>query len=352
MRPASGSAARLVFKSIYRSCACNWRRNVVLLVATTLIYPLPFHAIKAANVSRLATRMQETAFLSETASLQAQGSSNGWINFGHGREVVAPVAGPTELQNEFESNPAAPLSLAAADLDGDGVPDLVSGFGTAGGRGILAVYRGNVDSIYPNTAAARQRRLDGTFTDSPFLSPARLFEVPSAPDFLEMGNFEGDRHLDAVASAIGSNILYVMVGDGSGGLGPASPIALPGTVTAMASGDVNRADGLKDLVVAIDSDSGPELLVFEGPLGALKSTPEAIPIPATASSLGIGHLDDDFQADIAVTAGQDLLIVHGRDRMLSLDQTARQAVAPPTISRVHFKSALRSVTVGKFSADG
>src|SRR5215471_12072245 len=217
MRPASGSAARLVFKSIYRSCARNWRRNVVLLVATTLIYPLPFHAIKAANVSRLATRMQETAFLSETASLQAQGSSNGWINFGDGREVVAPVTGAAELQNEFASSPAAPLVLAAADLDEDGVPDLVSGFRTAEGKGILAVYRGNIDSIYPNTAAARQRRLDGTFTDSPFLSPARLFEVPSAPDFLEMGNFEGDRRQYAVAATRGGNVLYIMDGDGNGG---------------------------------------------------------------------------------------------------------------------------------------
>src|SRR5215470_5457215 len=100
MRPVSGSAARLVFKNVYRSCARNWRRNVVLLVATTLIYPLPSHAIKAANMSRLATRTQETAaLLSETASLQAQGKSNGWINFGDGREVVAPVAGPAELQN-------------------------------------------------------------------------------------------------------------------------------------------------------------------------------------------------------------------------------------------------------------
>jgi hypothetical protein len=303
-------------------------------------------------VSRPAIGQQDRAALSETSSLRAEGNSNGWINFADGREVVAAVAGPAELHNAFASSPAAPLALAAADLDEDGVPDLISGFSAAGGKGILAVYRGNVDSIYPNTPAARQRKLDGSFTDSPFLSPARLFEVPSAPDFLEMGNFEGDRHQDAVAATRGGNVLYVMDGDGSGGLRPATQIALPGTVTAMASGDVNRADGLKDLVVAIDSDSGPELLVFEGPLGAVRSTPEPISLPTRASSLGIGDLDNDFQTDIAVTAGRDLLIVHGRDRMLSLDQTARQAVAPAVISRVHFKTALQSVTVGRFSADG
>src|SRR5215831_5480522 len=134
MRPASGSAARLVFKSLYRSCARNWRRNIGLLIATTLICPFPLRAIKAAPSIPRPAIQQDRATLSETTSLRTEGNSNGWINFSDGREVVASVTGPSDLQNEFASSPAAPLAVAAADLDEDGVPDLVSGFRTSGGR--------------------------------------------------------------------------------------------------------------------------------------------------------------------------------------------------------------------------
>ncbi|MBM4461609.1 MAG: hypothetical protein FJ011_28275 [Chloroflexi bacterium] len=62
-----------------------------------------------------------------------------------------------------------PLSLAAADFDRDGVPDLAAGYASSpdeGGRmgaGILTLRRGNVDAIYP-TAPRRSstRRRPGT----------------------------------------------------------------------------------------------------------------------------------------------------------------------------------------------
>lgn len=353
MKSAPGSRARFLFAGSYRGCARNWQRKLGVLIAATLLYPFPFVRTNAASsMPRHTTRSEDRPVLSEYPTVQAKGNGNPWISVGDGHELVTGYTGSTEVKNQFASDQLRPLSLAAADLDEDGVPDLVSGLATSDGKGIVAVYPGNVDAIYPNAPAARQRKLDGTFTDAPFLSPARLYDLPSAPDFLETGNFEGTKHMVVVAATRGSNLLSVMDGDGSGDLGAVSQIALPGPVTAMASGDVNRADGLKDIVVAIGGDGGPELLVFEGSEGALKSTPEAIPIPAEATSVGIGHLDDDFQADIAVTAGRDLIVVHGRDRMLSLDEATRRAVPPPAVSMVHFNSSLRSLTLGKFSADG
>ncbi|HWX40640.1 MAG TPA: hypothetical protein VN345_05770, partial [Blastocatellia bacterium] len=353
MKSAPGSRARFLFAGSYRGCARNWRRKLGVLIAATLLYPFPFVRTNAASsMPRHTTRSEDRPVLSEYPTVQAKGNGNPWISLGDGHELVTGYTGSTEVKNQFASDQLRPLSLAAADLDEDGVPDLVSGLATSDGKGIVAVYPGNVDAIYPNAPAARQRKLDGTFTDAPFLSPARLYDLPSAPDFLETGNFEGTKHMVVVTATRGSNLLSVMDGDGSGALGAVSQIALPGPVTAMASGDVNRADGLKDLVVAIEGDAGPELLVFEAPQGALKSTPEAIPISARATSLGIGHLDDDFQADIAATAGQDLIVVHGRDRLLYMDRDAQRSVAPPRTSVVHTESSLRSVTIGKLSPDG
>jgi hypothetical protein len=377
MKASRSAATRVLCLRVCRILGHNWRRNLGLLIAPALIFPGALRAIKAsshgqqpaaglqlmagpgpafstqsASARQAAGAQHDMAALGGPVTVHARGTGNPRISFDDGRQLLTSFTGAAGLQDDLASRGSRPLALASADLDEDGVPDLLSGFATADGRGIIAVYPGNVDSIYPNSPEARRRKLDGTFTNAPFLSPARLFGLPSAPDFLETGNFEGTHRLGVVAATSGSNILYVMDGDGSGGLGTASEIALPGRVTAMASGDVNRADGLKDIVLALDCDTGPELLVFEGPEGALKSTPEAIPIPAMASSLGIGHLDDDFLADIAVTSGHDLMMIHGRDRMLYLDQTARSAVAPARISNIHFKSAPQWVTVGKFSPDG
>src|SRR5580692_2334478 len=47
-----------------------------------------------------------------------------------------------------------PLALASADFDGDGVPDLVSGFST-GKAGKIVIHRGNVNALWPYGAALR-----------------------------------------------------------------------------------------------------------------------------------------------------------------------------------------------------
>ena len=101
-----------------------------------------------------------------------------------------------------------------------------------------------------------------------------------------------------------SKTLYLFSGDGHGNFGTAKQIDLPGRATAITSGDINRADGLTDLVVAVAGDDGPKVLVFEGPEGALKSNPEIFSLPAEAASLVIGRFDEDVFADFVAAAGQ------------------------------------------------
>ena len=84
---------------------------------------------------------------------------------------------------------ARPVSLAAADFDADGVPDLLAGYATGEG-GKLVLHRGNVDALYPHTPEARARKLAGQFTAAPFLPGTRTFAVPAAPDFLERVGIE------------------------------------------------------------------------------------------------------------------------------------------------------------------
>ncbi|MFY9556768.1 MAG: VCBS repeat-containing protein, partial [Blastocatellia bacterium] len=188
------------------------------------------------------------AVLSERVSVQAAGRGNPWINLSDGHELITSYRGAQPLIAALERNEARGLSLAAGDFDEDGMPDLVTGYSGPNG-GIVTLLRGNVDSIYPNAPEAKQRKLEGTFTGAPFLSPAFVFGVPEEADFIGAGDFDGDSHLDVVAAARRSNRLYLMSGDGRGGLLQAKQIDLRGAVTTMLAGEINRSDGLDDVVV-------------------------------------------------------------------------------------------------------
>src|SRR5215470_5317815 len=97
------------------------------------------------------------AVMGDQVTVQAAGRGLPWINLSDGREVVAAHTGPADLCQVLEDNQAAPLAMASADLDEDGVPDLVCGYRAQKG-GIITVHRGNVDSLYPNTPEATARR--------------------------------------------------------------------------------------------------------------------------------------------------------------------------------------------------
>ncbi len=305
-----------------------------------------------ARVSRASTSKQEfqLARMSDEISVLAAGRGSPRINLSDGREVITPYSGPAELTQILERNEARPLSLCSADFDEDGVPDLISGYAGPNG-GIITLLRGNVDSIYPNAPEAKQRKTEGTLTDAPFLSPAFVFGVPEAADFIGAGDFDGDGHRDVVTAARGSNKLCLMSGDGKGGLRETKRIDLSGGVTAMVVGEINRRDGLDDVVLGVSGKRGPEVLVFEGPEGALRANPESFELPAEASSLALGQLDESNGMDLAIAAGHDLIIVHGRDRKQSLDLEAQAKVPQATIEKRSFPFVIRSISAGQFTGN-
>jgi hypothetical protein len=139
-------------------------------------------------------------------TVHAAGRGNPWINLSDGRAVLTGYSGATDLPQVLEQNLARPRALASADFDEDGAPDLIGTYAGPGG-GIITLHRGNVDSIYPNAPEAQQRKANGTYTDSPFLSPAHAFGVPEAADFVGTGDFDADSHWDVVAAARGGNAL-------------------------------------------------------------------------------------------------------------------------------------------------
>lgn len=286
--------------------------------------------------------------------LHTVGRGHPWLNLSDGMALATAYTGQYALKRAMAAGTADPLSLATADFDEDGVPDLVVGYGEPLG---LAMHRGNVDAIYPNALEAQERKANGTGSTAPFLSPARTFALPVAPDFLGAGDFDNDGHRDVVAATRGGMSLTLLPGDGEGGFGAPEIISLPGEVTALTVGDVNRRDGLADVVVGVVDLSGfskPDrsgVVVFEGPEGALRAEPEVLDAPAEVTGLAIGQLDDHYAMDLAVAAGQELLIIQGRDRKLSLDSESRASIPPATVTRHSLPFESVALALGNFAKE-
>ena len=204
---------------------------------------------------------------------------------------------------------AVPLALASADLDEDGTADLVAAY-RAGGAGVVVVHRGDPAALYPNEPAFRRRA--AAPGAAPFFPPGAPLAVAVAPAFLAAGDFDADGHADLVVADGAEAALWLLAGDGRGGLGARRRVGLPGRVTALAAAEVGRRDGLPDLVVATAAAGGRDarLSVLGGGRGALRASPESLGLPAPATALAVGNLDDDYRRDVAVAAGRALWIVH------------------------------------------
>lgn len=176
-----------------------------------------------------------------------------YLNLSEGKKVIS------RYRTAFGAGEARARSTAAADFDEDGMPDLAAGLALSEGGGSITIHRGNVRALWPYGP------LGGTEPPA-FLPDVRVFALPEAPDFLAAGDFDADGHWDLVAAHAGSASLWFLKGDGHGGFAEAERIALPGKVTAMTSGEINRADGLTDLMVALTGDTGAQVLVFESPI--------------------------------------------------------------------------------------
>src|SRR5438128_2703936 len=322
-------------------------------ILTVCLLPFLVHAVgetKSPKTQLADNQPGELARLSADVSVRAAGRGNPSISLSDGHDLLTSYIGPNELRQALEQNLAKPRSLATADFDEDGVPDLVSGY-SYNGQGIVTLLRGNVDAIYPNAPEAQQRKANGTFTTAPFLSPARVFDAPVGAEFIGAGEFDADGHWDVVIGSRARNALYLFSGNCRGDLSLTKEISLPGVVTAMTTGEIDRRDGLTDIVVGIDGQDEPKVMVFEGPEGALRAEPEVFDMPAQVAALALGQLDNEYTMDLAVSAGDELVIVHGRDRKLSLDETERAKVSPALVTQRKFPSNIASLVLGNFTGD-
>lgn len=285
-----------------------------------------------------------------TATVHSAGRGYPWINFREVRSLATPLDDPEWGRAALSTGSIRPLSLASEDFDEDGIPDLICGVTGTGGNKII-LYRGNADAIYPDTPEARRRKADGTFSGAPFLSHPEVFATPEAPELLGAGDFDGDGHRDVVAAARGGKVLHFLPGDGHGILGEAELVPLPGRITAFVTGEVNRPDGLADIVLGIEEESGARVLVFESAGGAIKQDPSVFAMPGEPTAITLGRVAGDARSDIFVAAGFDLMVIRRDEGKRSPDQSQAAEVAQAVVTRRSFPFFITSLAIGDFSGD-
>jgi FG-GAP-like repeat len=216
--------------------------------------------------------------------------------------VVAPLV----------AGQAQPLAMISADVDGDGIADLLVGYSTPNG-GAIAEYRGNLDAFAPQSDASFQAIGRGQFP-SPFLPDAQAFAIPVRPDFVATGDFTGQGRLDLVVASRGGSTLYIFNGDGKGSFTPGPTISLTGGVTSLGTGFLGKSLPFTDLIVGVSSSKQSFLAVYAGSSQGLAPL-SAFPLKAPATSINFGEFGD-IGPDAAFLSGGQVVLLHSSSMQL------------------------------------
>jgi predicted outer membrane repeat protein len=250
--------------------------------------------------------------------------------------------GPGRIIDALRDRHARAFAVAQADLDRDGAPDLIAGYGWDG-AGIISVQRGNADAFAPKRASVL-RQIQRGFDPEPGSRDAQAVRVPEPVSYLEAGDFNGDGRADVVAAARGGG-MYLLAGDGKGHVGEAHRVRLPGPVTTLAAGQFRAADDHLDVAVGVMTRRGAELLIYDG---ASAGPPFAralrLPLPGDATAIRFGSLDTDPYVDIAVAAGGRVEIIHGWGHRAPSDLRAR-------VERLGRVAGVHAISIGHFIRD-
>ncbi|HEX3437399.1 MAG TPA: FG-GAP-like repeat-containing protein [Pseudacidobacterium sp.] len=240
-----------------------------------------------------------------------------------------------------------PDAVAVADFNGDGVPDLVvaNGSGTYGAHATVSVLLG--DAQHPGQFLSQQTYLVG-----------------SGPTFVAVGDFNRDGLPDiAVANSNGQADISVLLNN------PASPGQFLPQVTYLEQGAVNNSNGAKSVAVGdFNGDGVLDLAVMDG--GTLSASvvdvlmgdpahpgqflpPVVFPVSSSTSdgwAIASGDFNADGIPDLAVTnyeypSGASIVVLLG-------DPVHPGQFFQPVSYPISGFSAPYSLAIGDFNGDG
>lgn len=168
-----------------------------------------------------------------------------------------------------------PTSVTPADLDRDGITDLIT---TNIGDNTLSILFGNGDGSFREQVSV---------------------EAAKEPRALALADYNGDGLLDAAVACSGSDQVAVFFGIPGGTFRLEHRYAVHRTPVSIAAGDVN-GDGKADLLVALRNDKLK--MLFGNGDGSFRDGPQ-YEFGDTPTSLAATDLNGDGKLDIAVSNG-------------------------------------------------
>lgn len=228
---------------------------------------------------------QETDYIFSPDLEVSSISHEPYVNY---REISLP-----ENRNLFSSAEESAISLTGGDFNGDLAFDLIVG-GKTSSNGWLRFYPG-----IPNT----KTDFLGAYTET--------INIPVVPAWIESGDINGDGFFDIVAAGKDNPDLIYLFGDGYGKFSEPMTLSLNSGITTMTGGDLNRIDGLSDIVLGLANQS---VAIIQGSAEKWGAEIVFINFQQAITDLAIGQLDTNYPIDLAISSGNSVYIQPGYDQ--------------------------------------
>ena len=240
-----------------------------------------------------------------------------------GTATLAPSVPTLNWNSQTMATGILPYSVVAADLNGDGIPD-------------LAIADNNECALIVLIGHG-----DGTFA-----APSKI-NVTCYPQQIAVGDFNGDGRLDLVvtseplessAGQILPGVTTILLGKGDGTF---TSVATQYTVgvepTSIAVADFN-GDGIADLAIGPFFPTGVTypLMILLGNGDGTFTAAAPIELPALPYSIAVGDFNGDGKTDMAVASGGVTVLLGNGDGTFTVGSTPTIQVSPTCVQAGDF----------------
>jgi hypothetical protein len=132
------------------------------------------------------------------ARITPENNLSPWLKLRQGEAIDTVYAGGEAAIRQMQAGDLTPQSMATADINLDGYPDLIGGYAGSEG-GVLTFHLGAKEAFLPEDKNVLEGIRAGNFPVS-FAKEAKVLPLPIAPDFVAAGNFVKDSTLDLAVS--------------------------------------------------------------------------------------------------------------------------------------------------------